>query len=508
MAALLITLLLLNAVFNLVTWPTAQASPGAPARPHARTARRTTVGRMHGTLALLTAWLARQRWFAGTAASPRLRVLADRELATDDPAARVRLLVLVDEAPEPRVVYQVPLVERATAGVAAAGEGFIGLREDGVALIDGPHDPAFTAALLSLVAPAAPPSTAEVLRGEQSNTSIIFRAVDPAPDRTPVICKVFRVLHPGLNPDIELQSALSAAGSPHVPRVVGRLDGSWRDPDFAAEQADAPNTLDAPDAALHGSLAFAQEFYPGVEDAWRVALRSARGGVDFADAADALGRATADVHLDLARLFPHPEATPDQRATLVAAWHRRLRIALAEVPQLAPWADDIRHRYTAAEAAPWPRLQRVHGDYHLGQVLQVPGRGWVLLDFEGEPMRPMGERSAPDLALRDVAGMLRSFDYVEGSLTLARSQTTGLDADARGLDAQEDADDDRARAWAVSARTAFLAGYRAGSGASPEGALLDALELDKAVYEAIYEARHRPAWLPIPLAAVARLATR
>ena len=150
----------------------------------------------------------------------------------------------------------------------------------------------------------------------------------------------------------------------------------------------------------------------------------------------------------------------------------------------------------------------MHGDYHLGQVLQVPGRGWVLLDFEGEPMRPMGERSAPDLALRDVAGMLRSFDYVEGSLTLARSQTTGLDADARGLDAQEDASDDRARAWAVSARTAFLAGYRAGSGAPPEGALLDALELDKAVYEAIYEARHRPAWLPIPLAAVARLATR
>ena len=91
-------------------------------------------------------------------------------------------------------------------------------------------------------------------------------------------------------------------------------------------------------------------------------------------------------------------------------------------------------------------------------------------------------------------------------LTLARSQTTGLDADARGLDAQEDADDDRARAWAVSARTAFLAGYRAGSGASPEGALLDALELDKAVYEAIYETRNRPDWIGIPLAAIGRLA--
>ena len=118
-------------------------------------------------------------------------------------------------------------------------------------------------------------------------------------------------------------------------------------------------------------------------------------------------------------------------------------------------------------------------------------------------MRPMGERSAPDLALRDLAGMLRSFDYVEGSLALARAQTSAPDATDR-----PDPDDDSARAWAAAARSAFLGGYRAAAGTAPQGALLDALELDKAVYEAIYEARHRPDWLQIPLSAVARLSAR
>jgi predicted trehalose synthase len=137
-------------------------------------------------------------------------------------------------------------------------------------------------------------------------------------------------------------------------------------------------------------------------------------------------------------------------------------------------------------------LQRILGDLHLGQVLYAPERGWQFIDFEGEPLRPLAERSLPDATMRDVAGMLRSFDYVAGSL--ARRDTP---IDATG--------------WAADARKAYLDGYAsvAGSEVDDFHQLLAAFELDKAVYEIAYEARHRPAWIPIPLAAVQRLlATR
>ena len=138
----------------------------------------------------------------------------------------------------------------------------------------------------------------------------------------------------------------------------------------------------------------------------------------------------------------------------------------------------------------WPALQRIHGDYHLGQVLDVPERGWVALDFEGEPLRPLAERVQPDLTARDVAGMLRSFDYAAGSVALAE---TPVDATA----------------WAASCRAAFLDGYASVAGAPDADAvaLTRALELDKALYEVVYEARNRPSWLPIPLGAVERLTT-
>ncbi|MGO2112600.1 MAG: trehalose biosynthesis protein, partial [Pseudoclavibacter sp.] len=158
--------------------------------------------------------------------------------------------------------------------------------------------------------------------------------------------------------------------------------------------------------------------------------------------------------------------------------------------------------YAAAGDAPWPNRQRIHGDFHLGQVLAVPERGWVLLDFEGEPLRPLAERNALDLPARDVAGMLRSFDYVAGALSLAA-----------GRDVVGD--------WAQRARDAFLLGYvsrvsgsevaanaggvGAAGSAGIDPRILAAYELDKAVYEAVYEASHRPEWLPIPIAAIERL---
>jgi predicted trehalose synthase len=317
--------------------------------------------------------------------------------------------------------------------------------------------------------------TAAVLAGEQSNTSVIYRSDDGA---MPIICKVFRQLHPGLNPDIELQTALADAGSSHVPHAVGSVEGVWPD-------------LSTTDETVTGSLAFAQEFLPGVEDAWRVALHAAARGEDFRERAHALGAATADVHLSLAGLFPTRETQPADRDATAATWRRRLAIAIAEVPAIADRRDAIEAVYSRALEVAWPPLQRIHGDYHLGQVLQVPGRGWVLLDFEGEPLRPMSERVQSDLPLRDVAGMLRSFDYVAGSIRLDHP----------------DRSPEAVREWALSARRSFVEGYAGTSGVEldVESALLAALELDKAVYEAIYESRNRPTWVTIPLRAIARL---
>jgi 1,4-alpha-glucan branching enzyme len=167
---------------------------------------------------------------------------------------------------------------------------------------------------------------------------------------------------------------------------------------------------------------------------------------------------------------------------------QRYAAAVAFVPELA-------EREAAAVAVldsvldvEWPALQRVHGDYHLGQVLDVPERGWVALDFEGEPLRPLAERVRPDLTARDVAGMLRSFDYAAGSVHLADEL---IDASA----------------WAAACREAFLEGYAsvAGPADAATQTLTRALELDKALYEVVYEARNRPTWLPIPLRAVHRL---
>jgi predicted trehalose synthase len=272
-----------------------------------------------------------------------------------------------------------------------------------------------------------------------------------------------------------VQSALTDAGSTSVPIAVGDLSGSWDSPDPSG-------------AAQHGHLAFAQEFIPGVDDAWRVALVAAATGTDFTARARDLGATTARIHADLARSLGTQPASDEARRALVESMRQRYAAAVAHVPELA-------EREAAAVAVldsvldvEWPPLQRVHGDYHLGQVLDVPERGWVALDFEGEPLRPLAERVRPDLTARDVAGMLRSFDYAAGSVHLADELI-----DASG--------------WAAACREAFLAGYAAVAGPADAAAqtLTRALELDKALYEVVYEARNRPTWLPIPLQAVHRL---
>jgi predicted trehalose synthase len=462
---------------------------------------------MGTAITAIAEWMPRQRWYGGKGHSPNLRQIGAWELPSGEPGARVRSLLLMDDASTPPILYQVPVVERTSApptppttDAAAEPEAsahLIARLDDGTLLYDGPPDRAFTDALLALIvgegtaiadgADAAghysgaesglpkPPlsAPATVLGGEQSNTSIIYRPEGSGP----VICKVFRQLHDGDNPDVTLQTALAASGSPYVPASVGDVFGEWDDVGQTTGRA-------------RGHLAFAQEFLPGVEDAWRVALLAVAGGAPFVDESRELGAAVARVHMALSELFAREKPSAELIDGTIAAWHRRLTIAVAEVPELEPHRPAIEAFYARAASGRWPELQRIHGDLHLGQVISVPGRGWMLLDFEGEPLRPMSERRLPDFPVRDVAGMLRSFDYVAGSTALAHPDQAH-----------------EAAAWAAAARQAFLDGYvgTVGLDLRVYRDLLAAFELDKAVYEAIYESRNRPTWAAIPLNAIMHL---
>ncbi|MDQ1218059.1 maltokinase N-terminal cap-like domain-containing protein [Microbacterium arborescens] len=403
----------------------------------------------------LGAWAARQRWYAGKSHRPRFRILD----AQPAPGAATRYL-LMDDAGALPTLYNVPL-----ARVSAPADGDDVVARDGDDyLVDATRNSGFTVGTLAEMGVDVTRVTgSRVLTGEQSNTSIVYD-VDGQPT---IILKLFRTLHHGENPDVTVQRALSEAGSPFVPRFFGSLDAEW--PDIGRDSG-----------AARGTLGFAQEFLRGVRDGWAVALEAARENRDFTDAARDLGIAVAGVHGALGAALDTTEAAAEQVRATGAAWRRRLSIAANEVPAVADRVAAIGSVYDAALARPWPHLQRIHGDLHLGQVLAVPAGGWRIVDFEGEPLRPMAERAIPDLPPRDVAGMLRSFDY---------AGAVGDGPDPRG--------------WASACRDAFVASYAAAPGAIElDPVLLRALVLDKAVYESIYEARNRPDWLPVPLAGI------
>ena len=320
----------------------------------------------------------------------------------------------------------------------------------------------------------------DVISTEQSNTSLVYGES--------AILKLFRRLEPGLNPDVEVHDALRSAENPHIAALLGHI--VINDPDPAKEPA---------------TVAMLQAFVPNASDGWRLATSSVRDlyaegdlhadevGGDFAGESERLGEATASVHADLARVLPTEPADDEWYATVTAQMGARLDAALQVVPDLAEHADALRALYAAAAAAKEPVVrQRVHGDLHLGQVLRTT-TGWIVLDFEGEPARPLAARRELDTPLRDVAGMLRSFDYA-----------------ARHMLVEQPGDPQRtyrAQEWAQRNRQAFRAGYNAAGDADLDAAspLLRAFEADKAVYECVYEARNRPNWLTIPLQSVSRL---
>ena len=444
---------------------------------------------LQASLGFLAPWMTRQRWFANKGTNPELEEIGSWHYDTAEPGVEIVTHLLLDHTVGKPALYQVPLTYRSSPIEGASS--LVG-ELDGTWVYDAPHDPAYTAALLAVMSVGAGITgdhthvfgrhtagtvasglASRVLTGEQSNTSIIFEL----PGATPIICKLFRALHDGDNPDVVLQTALAEAGSDAVPPPIGHIVAEWDDRGEASGRA-------------RGHLAFAQEFLPGVEDAWRVALAAAGAGIDFSVEARALGVATASVHATLAATMPTAATTRSDIAEVIETMNGRLAAAIAEVPALAEYATAVREIFATAAGAEWPAQQRIHGDYHLGQVLSVPGRGWVLVDFEGEPLRPMHERSRLDSPIRDIAGMLRSFDYVAGSLSVGGASS--------------------AREWAAAARTAFEEGYSAASGYDIAGnrALVDAFEIDKALYETVYEARNRPSWVPIPVEAIQRLASR
>ena len=319
--------------------------------------------------------------------------------------------------------------------------------------------------------------------GEQSNSSLAFGE--------DALLKVFRKITPGVNPDIAVHQVLTEAGSEHVAHLYGWLE---------AVEPEGPPL----------QLAMLQQFLRTATDGWDAALASVRNlfaegdlhadevGGDFAAEAARLGESLAEVHQTLAEHFPTHVRTPAQQAETVGAMTARLEAALDVVPDLAPYAGALRTRFAAAAATRHVRVQQVHGDLHLGQTLRTV-KGWKIVDFEGEPAKPLAERLLPDSVWRDVAGMLRSFDYAPR----VAERTASAGADDTGAEQRSF----RAAEWAERNCAAFLAAYAGDRElTADEQTLLDAYVADKAVYEAVYEARNRPTWVPVPMAAIERLA--
>ncbi|MBW8766220.1 MAG: phosphotransferase [Geodermatophilales bacterium] len=323
----------------------------------------------------------------------------------------------------------------------------------------------------------------DIISTEQSNTSLVYGQE--------AIFKLFRRLEPGLNPDVEIHDALRKTQNEHIAPLLGHIE------------------IDGPDPAVPpATVAMLQTFVPNASDGWRLATASVRDlyaegdlhadevGGDFAGESERLGAATASVHADMAKVLPTEVADAEWYETVARQMAERLDAAVEIVPQLSEHAEGLRKVYAAVAESREPVVrQRVHGDLHLGQVLRT-ATGWIVLDFEGEPARPLAERRELDSPLRDVAGMLRSFDYA------ARHMLVEQPDDAqRAYRAQE---------WAVRNRGAFCAGYSTAGGLDPCGdsPLLRAFEADKAVYECVYEARNRPHWLMIPLNSLSRLTSR
>ena len=404
-----------------------------------------------------------------------------------------------------------------------------GVRSQGDALSEGLEDPAFCRALGETVARGTALEGTGVrwvverttnisedlpvprLAGaEQSNTSLIFG------DRA--IMKLYRRLEPGQHPDAEIGRFLTTrAHFAHTPELL------------ATARFESSGELEV--------AAMVQRFLSGSRDAWSVALERGRAafeaeapaGIPFVVEAETLGSVTRALHLALASDERDPAFAPEPATERdVAEWANAVRLATDRAlallernranrnlsPDIAGEVDSLLERRDVVEGLVdgWitliggdaGRRIRHHGDYHLGQVLHTPDSDFMVIDFEGEPARPLADRRAKHSALRDVAGMLRSFAYAAATCAAASRSALG-DAEATT----------RAQRWERELREAFLRGYL------PEGrehpsflpasrarldVLLQLFEAEKVFYELAYELNNRPTWVGIPLGGILAMA--
>jgi maltokinase len=446
---------------------------------------------------LLPTWLADQRWFAKEAAPRELRLVGWEPLGLGEETPAWWLVIGAGED-----LYQLVLAAKRTNDAPPKTKHLVGVitpsrehRQHGsLACFDALGEAPFALALLE-VSLGIRAKRCRPLGLEQSNTSLVF---DEA-----VMFKLYRRVATGPNPEVEMVMALDREGFNHVPAPLG----VWRNERFGID------------------CAIAEEYLACGSDGWSSALGSLRDLLALAQAAEEQGQPGLDRMVQSAGADFSSEA--DRLGVTVARMHAALRRALGEEPasgsdlagELASAVSVLRRDERASgylDGPAWVALERLveqaaqvkdagsairlHGDLHLGQVLRV-AFGWYVLDFEGEPLRPLQERRRRASPLMDVAGMLRSFDYASAAARLERG---GVGLDDEGLRAVGEA-------WARRNRQSFLAGYL--REAPPDmlprpsdlAVLLAAAEARKACYELTYEVRHRPGWALCPQEGLLRL---
>jgi trehalose synthase-fused probable maltokinase len=444
--------------------------------------------------AALTEWLLERRWFGSKARDLAQLNVLDVVAIHDGPPALAVALVEARFPGGTHDVYQLVL------GMRSEGFGDAVVAElGGITVYDAFADPGACDLLGGLLREGAeihgeharvefhwlqgvsPPRAGASVRSmgaEQSNTSIVF---DEA-----LVLKAFRRVEAGDNPELEMLRFLSDKGFPNIAPL-----GGWYQ--YEGELMDA-------------TLGVVQRFVPDARDGWELALSELETDPErfvtrLRDLGAVIGRMHTVLGSDPADPAFAPEEPSDESLALLTATIdeeiERLFLELPDSDAVAPIAGhaaEVRDRLQlASHVGARGRLIRHHGDLHLGQTMLAGDGTWVILDFEGEPARPLLERRRKRSPLRDVAGMLRSFAYAASASDLQH-----------GRPAPE--------GWEERAREAFLAGYLETvdpallpPGEAPTRTLLSIFELEKAVYELRYELNNRPDWVSIPVAGIARL---